>query len=75
MNHWHRYELTKEGSRYSYGDWRIEPANWVRPSPEADWDWWHDDFDGAPDSNDHRHGFARNLEACISEIHAWEDEQ
>lgn len=60
---------------FRYGPWQIDAATWARPLASFDWDWSHDDFDGAPDAGDHRCGAARNPDACIAEIHAWEDEQ
>jgi hypothetical protein len=62
-------------SRFRYGPWRIERADWNRPHASVDWDWWHEDYDGADDANDHRCGSAASLEACIDEIHEWEDDQ
>lgn len=69
-----RYELRKLGRGYRYGDWHIDPAAWRRPSPSADWDWLHDDYDGAEDAGDHRCGSAASVFDCLNEIHAWEDE-
>jgi hypothetical protein len=60
---------------FTYGPWHIEPANWTRPSSMFDWDWWHKDYDGADDANDHRYGSASSSDECIKQIHAWEDEQ
>lgn len=70
-----RYELVKEPSGYRYGDWHIRPADWIRPHPSFDWDWVHDDYDGAEDSNDHRYGSAADAFNCILAIHEWEDDQ
>jgi hypothetical protein len=28
----------------------------------------HDDYDGAPDAHDHRHGEAKSIEDCIDQI-------
>lgn len=70
-----RYDLLRSSTGWRYGLWNIEAANWTRPHPSVDWDWWHDDFDGAPDANDHRCGSAKDRDACIEAIHAWEDEQ
>ncbi|MNS40589.1 hypothetical protein D3C72_729110 [compost metagenome] len=38
------------------------------PTNKLDWNWVHDDFDGAPDSNDRRCGSAESIDACIVEI-------
>lgn len=75
-----RYRLVSRSSRlyfrlYTYGPWRIAPANWTRPHPGFDWYWWHGDYDGAPDAGDNRTGIATSLSACIDAIHEWEDDQ
>lgn len=70
-----RYDFTKGESVNRYGPWRIAPADWLRPSPAFDWDWWHEDFDGAEDAGDHRCGSAASLPDCIEAIHEWEDDQ
>jgi hypothetical protein len=31
----------------------------------------HDDYDGAPDANDHRHGYGDSIEDCIREINQY----
>lgn len=69
-----RHELTRSGNEYRYGPWHIADAGWLRPSPRVDVDWWHDDFDGAPDAVDNRCGSAETLQACILEIHDCEDD-
>lgn len=55
---------------HAYRDkWRIQYE--PKPIPVAcgvDWDWWHDDYDGAPDSGDRRAGCARSLQAAKDEI-------
>ncbi len=56
---------------WQYGPWRIGPANWTRPHPDYDWDWWHEDYDGPGDT---RHGSAASRDDCIAAIHEWEDE-
>lgn len=40
----------------------------VPASLGVDWDWWHDDYDGAPDSNDDRCGCAASLEDAKAAI-------
>ena len=35
----------------------------------------HDDYDGAEDANDHRHGFAPTVQAAKHEIDIREDEE
>lgn len=70
-----RYELTKVEVGYRYGDWHIQPASWVAIHRSIDWSWVHDDYDGAPDANDHRCGVGESAFDCIQAIHDWEDEQ
>lgn len=69
-----RHNLWRLDNGWRYGPWHIMPANWTRPHPSVDWDWWHDDYDGAPDSGDNRCGSAADRDACIAEIHEWEDD-
>lgn len=58
----------------TYRGYRIGP---YRPSysPSTDWSWAHEDFDGAPDANDNRYGYAASPEACRAEIDMLEDNQ
>ncbi len=65
-----RHNLWAIGLGWQYGPWRIEPANWTRPHPSVDWDWWHEDID----EGDTRHGSAASRDDCIAAIHEWEDE-
>lgn len=58
-------------SSFRYGPWHIARADWIRPHPSVDWDWWHEDYDGP---GDNRCGSAGTRDACIAEIHEWEDE-
>ncbi|MCW1431422.1 hypothetical protein [Novosphingobium sp. JCM 18896] len=72
----HRYPLVaKDKAQWKYGPWCIE----YRPKPILptawDFDWWHDDFDGAPDAGDTRRGSVGSLEDCLEAIHEWEDDQ
>lgn len=42
------------------------------------WDFFHDDYDGAPDAFDHRHGVGADVEDCkrkIDEIYEEEEEE
>jgi len=61
-------------SEIRYGKYTI--TYWRKPIPTDayDWDWVHDDYDGAPDSRDHRCGSARTISACKDEIDELEDE-
>ena len=38
------------------------------PTRQFDWDFVHQDYDGAEDANDHRAGSSASLEACKDEI-------
>ena len=60
--------LEKINGVYHYGDWRIQYAPKPIPDFSRDWDYWHDDYDGAEDSNDDRAGSAASPDACIEEI-------
>lgn len=64
-----RYELTGPASHYRYGPWHIAPADWIRPHPSVDWDWWHDNAEDQGPG-----GSAASLSACIADIHEWEDD-
>lgn len=46
------------------GRWRI----YQDKSPVGEWAFVHDDYDGAEDSNDNRHGVGKSLEDCIAQI-------
>jgi hypothetical protein len=48
---------------------------WIEYNPKpipascgVDWDWHHDDFDGAPDGNDNRCGCSASLNAAKADI-------
>ena len=47
-----------------------------KPIPDRRWDWdfVHDDFDGADDSTDNRCGAAESVEACKAEIREIEED-
>lgn len=56
------------------------PKGWsihYKPKPilerDFDWDYVHEDYDGAPDSNDNRCGNAESFEACCEKIAEFED--
>jgi hypothetical protein len=57
-----------------YGDWKISHNPKPIPSRAHDWDFVHDDYDGAPDSNDNRCGSARDVKECVREIWMIENE-
>ena len=44
------------------------------PTRAFDWHSVHDDYDGAPDANDRRHGPAESPDACRYEIDILEEE-
>jgi hypothetical protein len=52
----------------TYRGWHIEFNPPPIPSRNCDWQFWHDDFDGAEDSGDNRCGSAESLEAAKAEI-------
>lgn len=59
-----------------HGKWTISPTDPLPPIPtwrEAAWSYVHDDYDGAPDAGDSRHGYAASPEACIAEIEERDD--
>ena len=56
----------------SYRDWWVAYDPPPIPVRTMDWTFWHDDFDGAPDSCDSRCGHAASLEAAKAEIDDWE---
>lgn len=45
------------------------------PTRDLDWVYVHDDYDGAPDANDNRHGRAASYAECIREIDALLDDE
>lgn len=55
-------------TRHQYRGFHIECDPVPIPILGIDWSWWHDGFDGAPDSNDRRRGLARTLEVAKSMI-------
>ncbi len=55
--------------RISYrGYWISYNPKPVPASMGVDWDWRHEDYDGAPDGNDRRAGCSACLEAAKSDI-------
>jgi hypothetical protein len=49
-------------------EWHIKRNPKPIPSRAHDWDWHHADYDGAPDSGDHRCGTAKSRADAISQI-------
>jgi hypothetical protein len=64
-----RYPLVETSTGWRYGPWLIDLHHFFP------WSWGHQDFDGADDANDHRHGTGSSRDECIDEIHRWEDER
>lgn len=59
----------------NYRGWHIAYDPPPIPTRNCDWHFWHDDYDGAPDANDSRYGYAPSLEAAKTEIDEREDDQ
>ncbi|API59552.1 hypothetical protein BSL82_09685 [Tardibacter chloracetimidivorans] len=57
-----------------YGDWHIEYNPPPVPFRSADWQFWHDDFDGAEDACDNRYGHAGSIEDAMNDIDDMADE-
>ena len=53
--------------------WRIYLSN--NGHPQCEYEFVHDDYDGADDANDNRCGYGKTVEECKQEIDAIEDEQ
>ena len=61
--------------KYRHNSYTIQYLPKPIPTRRYDWSYWHDDYDGAPDAFDHRHGDAASVEDCkreIDEIEAFE---
>jgi hypothetical protein len=58
-----------------FGKWHIYYDPKPIPTHAFDWSFYHDDYDGAPDSNDCRHGYAESIDGCIRDIKEMEDER
>lgn len=56
-----------------YGNWHIEFNPPPIPTRACDWQFWHDDYDGAPDANDNRCGSAATLDDAKMEIDMIDD--
>lgn len=48
--------------------WHIEYVPKPIPDRRHDFDFWHDDYDGAPDSGDNRCGTAESVEDALEQI-------
>lgn len=56
-----------------YGSWSIAYNPPPIPVRVCDFQFWHDDYDGAPDANDNRCGTAATLDAAKAEIDMLEE--
>lgn len=52
----------------TYQGYRICHSDGLHPSPFV---YIHEDYDGAPDAKDHRHGYCKSIEDCIHEINQY----
>lgn len=59
----------KVSIKVRYGDWTIRFDPPPIPVRNCDWAFVHEDFDGAPDSNDNRCGYGESPEDCIERIY------
>ena len=53
---------------FSYRNYVVQPDPPPIPDRSYDWNFHHDDFDGAPDSGDTRCGYAASPQACYDAI-------
>ena len=60
-------------TRERYGSWTIEYDPKPIPTRKFDYSFWHDDYDGAPDSFDNRAGTAASIDEAKLEIDIIED--
>lgn len=54
------------------GSWNINLGPGL--DPICDFEFWHDDFDGAPDANDKRCGYGPSEQNCREQIADWCEE-
>lgn len=70
-----RYDIvTGDVGVVNYGPWRIYFDPPPIPTRNCDWQFYHEDFDGAPDSGDRRCGSASSFAAALNECDEMEDE-
>lgn len=65
---------TPPTQKIRYGDWHIYLDPPPIPTRNCDWHFYHDDYDGAPDANDHRAGSGADVKDCIDQIKDIEDD-
>lgn len=63
-----------KNEKEAYRGWWISYDPPPIPTRNCDWQFWHDDFDGATDAGDSRCGHAESLEAAKAEIDFWIEE-
>lgn len=68
------------GAKITYRGWHIRFDPPPIPTRNCDWQFWHDDYDGAPNYGDegpadNRCGSAPSLEAAKAEIDLWHEEK
>lgn len=61
-------QMKASGETVAYLDWRIRYDPKPIFSPRFDWNFWHEDYDGAPDAGDDRCGSCGSLSECMDEI-------
>jgi len=60
-----QYDVTQDGIPTG---WRVQYNPKQTPDRSNDWDWFHVDYDGAPDSGDNRCGTADSITGAINQI-------
>jgi hypothetical protein len=71
--HWWKAHLLSQ--TVAYGNWTIAYNPPPIPVRSCDWQYCHNDFDGAEDACDNRHGSAPTLAECLNEIDDYEEER
>ena len=54
--------------------WKIYLSTWNRVWTGCDYEFCHDDYDGADDANDHRYGWAKSIEDAKEQIKEYEED-
>jgi len=66
------------GSSYDnpiwHGKWRIYLSAWNINWTGCEYEFCHDDYDGADDANDNRYGFAKSVEDAKQQINEMEQD-
>jgi hypothetical protein len=58
---------------WKYGKWDIYYDAKPIPTTACDWNFVHEDYDGAPDANDNRCGTGKDVADCLNQIRDMED--